>query len=231
MDHRRVKLLHVEDNLAHRRLIKHFLDSMKDFEFDVFHADSEEAAVESFQTNGIQLVLLDFHLTAGDGLSCLKRLRAIDPLVPIVALSGAASPEIASELLEVGADDYLSKQDLNRETLATAVRNVLSRVDLVKKETTSRKNEVMEQLEAQFSELCKSFLSCADAGLLKAFDQFEAAAREAKLTVWDLQQLFARVCQKLVQQQSSDQPPAEKFLRPLLLEAVLRIYGSLPLSK
>jgi DNA-binding NarL/FixJ family response regulator len=231
MDHRRIKLLHVEDNLAHRRLIGHFLNAMKDYEFDVYHADSEEAAVESFRTNGIQLVLLDFHLTAGDGLSCLRRLRAIDPLVPIVALSGAATPEIASELLEVGADDYLSKQDLSREALATAVRNVLSRVDLVKQEGVAKKHEQIEQLDRQFDDLCATFLQRVDPGLLAALDKFEAAARDAKITVWELQQIFTRVCEKRAQQQASGQPPVEKFLRPLLLESVLRIFGSLPFAK
>ncbi|HMP02284.1 MAG TPA: response regulator [Gemmatales bacterium] len=231
MDHRRIKLLHVEDNLAHRRLIGHYLSAMKDFEFDVFHADSEEAAVESFRTNGIQIVLLDFHLTQGDGLSCLRRLRSIDPLVPIVALSGAATPEIASELLEVGADDYLSKQDLNREALATAVRNVLSRVDLVRKEGHSRKNEVLEQLDADFDQACQSFLKSADPNLVAALDKFESSARNAKITVWELQQVFTRVCEKRAQQQPSGQPPVEKFLRPLLLESVLRLFGSLPFAR
>lgn len=234
MDPRRIKLLHVEDNLAHRRLVGHFLAAMKEFSFDVFHADSEEAAVDSFRSNGIEFVLLDYHLTQGDGLSCLRRLRGVDPLVPIIALSGAATPEIASELLEVGADDYLAKQDLNRESLAGAMRNVLSRVDLVKQSPTRGKPSAeFEKVDAQFRKLAEEFFKRCDPPLVKEMDEFERLARQDKLTLRHLQELFTRICDELEPQAngSAAQVAVAKRLRPLLLEAVLRVFGNLPIGR
>src|SRR5947209_6458205 len=122
----KLRLLHVEDNLAHRRLVGYYLNGLPNLSLEVSYADSEDAALDEFR-KGADFVLLDYHLTQGNGLSCLKRLRQLDPVVPIVALSGAATPEIAAELLQVGADDYLSKQDLNRETLSQCVTNALAR--------------------------------------------------------------------------------------------------------
>lgn len=226
-----VKLLHVEDNLAHRRLVGHYLQGMKDLAFDVYHADNEEAAVESFKANGIGFVLLDYHLSQGDGLSCLRRLREVDPLVPIIALSGMATPETASELLEVGADDYLNKQELNRENLAAAMRAALSRVEAVKQAPSrSKPLPKFEQSELRFQKLAREFFRRIDAALVRELDDFENAARQERLALQRLQELFTQICDELDGAADGAGVPAAKRLRPLLLEAVLRIYGNLPLA-
>ena len=72
---------------------------MTDYSFDVRHAETEYAALEEFDRGGIDFVILDYHLTSGDGLSCLRRLRERDAMVPVVAVSGVATPEIAAELV------------------------------------------------------------------------------------------------------------------------------------
>jgi CheY-like chemotaxis protein len=227
MPSRRLKLLHVEDNLAHRRLIHHYLNSLKDeFTIDLFQTDNEEAAVETFRTCGIEFVILDYHLSQGDGLSCLRKLRGYDPLVPIVALSGAATPEIAAELLEVGADDYLSKQDLSRDGLAAAMRAALSRVDMVRQPPPPKEvADHLERLNEQFVGLCTPFLKAVPPEFVSALDDFAAAARKEDLQAWHLQRFFTQACEKL-----DDGPhgKADLRLRPLLLELVLRIFGQLP---
>lgn len=224
-----VKLLHVEDNLAHRRLISHYLSNIKEMNFDVYHADNEESAIESFQNNGIQFVLLDYHLTQGDGLNCLRRLRQIDPLVPIVALSGVATSEIASELLEVGADDYLSKKELTRDGLAKSIRSVLSRVALVKEAGGVEWSDPQYGMEDWLRRLCDSFLARMDRPMIQILDDFEDVAKQSKVTVWRLQQAYTKICAEMNTLRHEGQPPAEKCLRPLLLEILLRVFGQLPL--
>ena len=57
------------------------------------------------------LVLLDLNLPDIQGEEVLRRLRA-DPTtatVPVVVISGDATPGQASRLRRVGADDYLTK--------------------------------------------------------------------------------------------------------------------------
>jgi DNA-binding response OmpR family regulator len=232
MSTRPVRLLHVEDNLAHRRLIGHYLNALKEeFKFDIFQADSEAAAVETFRNNGIDFVILDYHLTEGDGLSTLRQLRQLDPLVPIIALSGAATPEIASELLEVGADDYLSKQDLNREALANSVRAALSRKDLVTKiKPPEEQVKLTEKVDQLFMDACRQYVDKLGTGFLKNLDELETAARQAKVTVWQLQRALAAACEQLNARQQQGQPNVDKLLRPLFLETVLRVFGNIPMG-
>src|SRR5687767_5581962 len=131
MSARTVKLLHVEDDAFQRRVIGHYLGGIKDFSFTTTYAATEDEAVTEFGSGGTELVLLDYMLTQGNGLNCLQRLRQIDAMVPIIALSGAATPETAAELLQAGADDFLAKQGLKQEMLAQSVRDALARAEAI----------------------------------------------------------------------------------------------------
>src|SRR3954452_17737050 len=126
---RAIRLLHVEDDTAQRRFMAHHLAGVPELKFEIRYAASEGEAISEFDQGQIDFVILDFHLTQGDGLSCLEQLRLRDRIVPIIAVSGVATPEIAAKLLEGGADDYISKRDLSRSRLAKSVREALARAD------------------------------------------------------------------------------------------------------
>ncbi|MBN2580366.1 MAG: response regulator [Pirellulales bacterium] len=122
-----IRVLHVEDNRIQQALVARHLATVEEYQFTIHHVSGEEAAVETFRQGGYDLVILDYHLDQGDGLNCLRRIRRADAIVPIVAVSGVATSEIASQLIEAGADDYLGKKTLDSETLGQSVRNVLAR--------------------------------------------------------------------------------------------------------
>jgi DNA-binding response OmpR family regulator len=127
MPDRLIRTLHVEDDQAQRRYVAHHLAAMPDYRFELRYADTEDQAVAEFQSSPADLVLLDYQLARGDGLSCLIRLRRSDPLVPIIAISGAASAEITAELLQAGADEYIPKEDLSGQVLRDNLRPLLAR--------------------------------------------------------------------------------------------------------
>jgi CheY-like chemotaxis protein len=214
-----LKLLHVEDNPAHRRLIGYYLNGLPDLNLDITYAESEDAALQAFQKGATDFVLLDYHLTQGNGLSCLKKLRQLDPVVPIVALSGAATPEIAAELLEVGADDYLSKQDLSRESLTQCLTNALARSKLFQKHTTAQDTTQIQPVEMGLLALCRTFAERIPPEFPAALDTFEKTAKKSNLSALQLQNLFQNVCSKL----EPSHPGVDQLLRPVLLEILLRL--------
>jgi CheY-like chemotaxis protein len=136
------RVLHVEDDRIQQRLVARHLQAMEEFRFEIQAVPSEEEAVESWSNGDFQLVILDYQLREGDGLNCLRRLRQIDPIVPIIALSGTATSEIAAELIEAGADDYLSKQNLKGEVLSQSVRNVSTRARAFRNRFSSLRNRM-----------------------------------------------------------------------------------------
>jgi DNA-binding response OmpR family regulator len=126
---RTIHLLLVEDEPVQQRLVAHHLGSVEGCHFEICHAISQEAATQMFDDEGIELVILDFQLKQGNGLDCLIELRLRDPLVPIIAVSGMATEEVAAALLQAGADDYIRKDAMNGEILRRSVLGALSRTD------------------------------------------------------------------------------------------------------
>lgn len=82
-------------------------------------------AVEQFERDGADLVLLDLMLPEMPGTEVCKRIRAISN-VPIIMLTAKDSEVDIIVGLELGADDYVTKPYSTRELLAR-VRAVLRR--------------------------------------------------------------------------------------------------------
>src|SRR5262245_32023210 len=95
---RTVSLLHVEDDEMIQKIVAHHLKAMPEYHFEIRYAETEDAAIELFDGENVEFVILDYQLTQGNGLSCVRELRRRDSVIPIIAVSGNATAEVASEL-------------------------------------------------------------------------------------------------------------------------------------
>ncbi len=93
--------------------------------FDVTVASTGPGAVETFERDGADLVLLDLMLPGMAGTEVFRRLRASAP-VPVIMLTAKDSEVDKVVGLELGADDYVTKPYSSRELLAR-IRAVLRR--------------------------------------------------------------------------------------------------------
>lgn len=216
MTDRTVNLLHVEDDALQRRLIEAHLAELQGLKFQIAAAASEDEAVAAFTRQPFEFVLLDYQLEQGNGLSCLQQIRRKDEVVPIVAISGVASPAIAAELLRAGADDFLGKENLTTDALNTSIRAALARADGFRRRTTVSAEKA--RFEAQLRKVCERF-----AGLgpdwLQELDTLEQAARDALVTPAALPALFELKCRNL----AADPGQSRRLIRPILLELLRRL--------
>jgi CheY-like chemotaxis protein len=129
-----IRLLHIDDDRIQHALVARSLAKLGEYLFSIRTATSEEEAIKAFAEGGTDLVILDYHLTKGNGLGCLRWLRRSDPFLPIIAVSGVATPDIATQMIEEGADDYLCKQSLNfGQSLIQSVKNTLTRARVLRR--------------------------------------------------------------------------------------------------
>jgi CheY-like chemotaxis protein len=208
---RPIKLLHVEDNVADRLLAARFLGTMKEYNFTLVRAATEVTAISELTKGGIEFVILDYRLPLGDGLGCLRKLRELDPAVPIIVISGVVTPEIQAACMQAGADDYLSKQDLTAEKLSACVRRAMSR------------GETRPMIRNQLVPICKAFLEIMTPELLQQLDAFEKEAAEAEVSPSYLYLLFDSLANQLSARRPPDAPPVKALLRPLFLELAERL--------
>jgi two-component system KDP operon response regulator KdpE len=76
--------------------------------FDVLTASNGLEALAHFNTNNVDLVILDVMMPRMDGLETIRRIRQ-SSLVPIIVLSALGEENDKIQALNLGADDYLTK--------------------------------------------------------------------------------------------------------------------------
>jgi len=76
--------------------------------FDVLTASNGLEALAHFNTNNVDLVILDVMMPRMDGLETIRRIRQ-SSLVPIIVLSALGEENDKIQALNMGADDYLTK--------------------------------------------------------------------------------------------------------------------------
>jgi two-component system nitrogen regulation response regulator NtrX len=86
--------------------------------------DRGEGAVAAIEARRFDLVLLDVWLPGIDGLETLRQVRALDPDVPVVVISGHGTVETAVKAVRGGAQDFVEKP-LSLEKTLLVVKNAL----------------------------------------------------------------------------------------------------------
>jgi len=94
------------------------------YELD-FAMDGEEALVKAGSGN-YGLVLLDIKMPKMDGLEVLKKLRQVNPAIPVIILTAYQSVELVREAAKLGAANYLPKP-FERTQVLSAVQEGLKK--------------------------------------------------------------------------------------------------------
>lgn len=118
-----MKFLLIEDNaelaqavIARMQLDGHVID----------HADTIREAVAFSDTGDYDLILLDIMLPDGDGRSFLKQHRAREKQTPVIVLTARSQVSDRISMLDLGADDYVTKP-FDHAELQARCRAVLRR--------------------------------------------------------------------------------------------------------
>ena len=119
----RERILVVEDDHAVQKALKRL------FEAEGFHIEIRadgKSAVEAFRATSPSVIVLDLRLPLMSGRDVCREIKQQAPSVPIIVLSAASDVSDKVLLLELGADDYVTKPFSPRELLAR-VRAALRR--------------------------------------------------------------------------------------------------------
>lgn len=97
--------------------------------FKVHATSSPREALAFLEKNSPRLAILDMNFsieTVGtEGLNTLRRIKAIQPQLPVILLTGWGSIELAVEGMKIGAADFMTKPWQN-EALLQAVRTIFN---------------------------------------------------------------------------------------------------------
>ncbi len=109
------RILVVEDDPAVQKALRRLFESEG---YSVETQSDGRSALDSFQAAAPAAIVLDLRLPKVSGRDVCKEIKATAPHLPIVVLSAASDVSDKVLLLELGADDYVTKPFSPRELLA-----------------------------------------------------------------------------------------------------------------
>jgi two-component system alkaline phosphatase synthesis response regulator PhoP len=124
----KIKLLLAEDEAALGQIIK---ESLETRDFDVILCEDGNKAMEKYQSEAPEVLVLDVMMPKKDGFTVAKEIRAIDDTIPIIFLTAKSQTADVVEGFSIGGNDYL-KKPFSMEELIVRIQNLLHRSKLQK---------------------------------------------------------------------------------------------------
>jgi DNA-binding NtrC family response regulator len=100
--------------------------TLKKAGYRVRNAYSGEEGLAEFQAGGADVVLLDMTLPELHGAQVLRGIRAINPSVPVIIITGESSDDLRKQCELLGVQEYLSKPPDYDAMLAAIERSLES---------------------------------------------------------------------------------------------------------
>jgi DNA-binding NtrC family response regulator len=118
------KILVLDDVPEICRLIKLILE--KDTRFSVITFTTGQDALEHVRDNRIDLAIIDIKLARMNGIDAFRHMKALQPDLRAIVLTGYPTIETARDSMEAGISEYCIKP-LEKEMLVKSVTRLLFR--------------------------------------------------------------------------------------------------------
>jgi PAS domain S-box-containing protein len=135
MSARLIKTLLVEDNDSYSRLVVKMLGGADNGGFDVESVDTLAKGITVLEEKEFDLVLLDLQLPDSEGLKTFTGIHERHPGIPVIVLTGTSDEDTAVKAVQLGAQDYLIKGEIDIIQLTRSIKYALER----QKEINKRK--------------------------------------------------------------------------------------------
>ncbi|MDX2507147.1 MAG: SpoIIE family protein phosphatase [Gammaproteobacteria bacterium] len=163
-----MKILIVDDDTTNRMVLSAYL---KKDGYTVVSAENGQEAIELFQSEEPQLILMDVMMPVMDGYEATKEIKTLsgEKFIPIIFLTAMTDEKALSKCVKVGGDDFLTKP--YSRTILKAKIGALERVSQLYNTVYEQKREleVHQENEAKEQEIArKVFDSILNPGCLSA---------------------------------------------------------------
>lgn len=133
MDAQLLNVLLVEDNFQETELIQNCLSQAPGASFALTSVQRLDQTLELLQQKSFDVILLDLFLPDSQGLATIATVRQISSLIPIVVLTSFDAQDLAMRAIQIGAQDYLIKEQVNPYLLFHVLRYAIDSTKMSQK--------------------------------------------------------------------------------------------------
>jgi len=148
IDTKFIKILLIEDNPDTKLLLQdELLSDNGNIEYSLQCVERLSMGIEYINNNeGLDVILLDLLLPDSQGMDTLSRIQSVTQDIPVIVLSNHDDESFAVKTVQMGAQDYLVKERVDRDVLARAIRYAIERHQMIKK---------LEQAQGELQEIAR----------------------------------------------------------------------------
>lgn len=152
-----MNVLYIEDNSDDVIMISDMLSQDKGIAFNVKSAPSLYDGIEALTNSPFDVVLLDLGLPDNFGLAAVTKITHLKKEIPIIVLTGTSDRALGVKAVEMGAQDYLIKEQLDENLIAMSIQYTVVRYDLTLK-LNQQEAELRQKAEDQLDEISNRLL-------------------------------------------------------------------------
>lgn len=105
---------------------------MDKFQFKLTNVQELSQAINELKQTKFDIILLDLGLPDSSGFQTLINTRRVAQNIPIIVLTGLKDEDLARKAVQVGAQDYLVKGQVDSEPLIRSIFHAIDRNDMIR---------------------------------------------------------------------------------------------------
>jgi DNA-binding NtrC family response regulator len=126
-----ISLLLVDDDPSFARVFQDSLLKARGIDFRVTRKTTVDDALSAIKANpSFDIIVTDFVLPGLNGLEFCLRLNQMEQTIPVVMISSTKDIKLAVEVMKLGVEDFLVKDDLNEAHVPRTLVNILDRIQV-----------------------------------------------------------------------------------------------------
>lgn len=132
MDSPKLRILLVEDNKDFAKLVQVYLSRFDKDRFEIVWRENYEDTVKTLEEEkNFDIILMDYFLPGKNGLAITRELKERKIRIPIVFLTVNKDFDLAIDVMKLGVDDYLVKEEITSPILPKTVLGVIEKHHLL----------------------------------------------------------------------------------------------------
>lgn len=128
MENEKYRILLVEDNKDFAKLVSVYLNRFDKERFAITWKENYQDTITELEANpDYDIVLMDYFLPGKNGLEITRELKNKKYTFPIVFLTVNKDFDLAIDVMKIGVDDYLVKEEISSPVLPKTVLGVIEK--------------------------------------------------------------------------------------------------------